>query len=182
MFPKFMVYVPNTIETFSCLREAQKILLGKTGMDSIDGINIRFMSRFMEMHSELEASVARRLRPSGASGTRSMTAAAAALASARPELASAGARSTWLSQRPYQARNWEVTPHSCQVVQGRRAEHQERDWLQVTVRLTAEERWQGRDGNPDSRLLEHFVVYELPRAGGVHDFRVALIRPDTGPV
>ncbi|CAK9083311.1 unnamed protein product [Durusdinium trenchii] len=97
----------------------------------------------------------------------------------RLEVASLTARAVWLQQRP--GSRWELLPHYCQVVQGRRAQHHGQKWLQVTTRLALEERWLSRS-KEDLRVREHFVVYELPREGAiVQDFRIAAILPDAEP-
>ncbi|CAE7840742.1 unnamed protein product [Symbiodinium sp. CCMP2592] len=83
---------------------------------------------------------------------------------ARPDLSSVAARVAWAKERPTGAQRWDLLPHYCQVVQGRRAEHSGRGWLQVTTRLAAEETWTSKGRSDESpRVREHFVVFELPR-------------------
>ncbi|CAE7198223.1 unnamed protein product [Symbiodinium natans] len=98
----------------------------------------------------------------------------------RPELSSLGARAAWGKERPTGAQRWDIVPHYCQVVQGRRAEHGGRGWLQVTTRMAAEETWtlKGRSEHAP-RVREHFVVFELPReaSGVAEDFRIAAVKP-----
>lgn len=186
--PRPLLVIPNTLETYSCLKEAQRLLLGQ-GVDlkSIDDINMHFMDRFLELHRDVEVS-----RPTRRGGTAAMRGTSpagpkrgATLAGVttprRLDLASAGARSTWAAERPLQAQSWELTPHACQVVQSRRAEHHSRDWLQVTTRLTVQERWALRGGHDDSRIREHFVVFEMPRDVPAQAFRISAIQPNLAP-
>jgi len=178
--PRAFLFLPNMLETFFCLREAETALLRRgDGGGGVDGLNRHFMARFVQLHSEVEASSRPARHQRGPS-----VAAAAPSGAGRPDLAAAGARAAWAGERPPAAlhASWAVTPHACQVVQARRAEHHDRGWLQVTVRLTAEERWMSRGGS-ESRLREHFVVLELPRAGSSPslDFRIAEIRLDARP-
>lgn len=175
--PKAFLYVPNMLETYFSLREVQGQLRERVELGTIHDFNSRFMARFLQLHSDVEA--ARRMRLQGSA----RVAAQVALAGGKPELAAVGARLSWEKERPLGARAWEAIPHSCQVVQARRAEHHDRHWVQVTVRLAVEERWIPRSGMPESRLREHFVVYELPRgettgSHHVQDFRIAEFKTD----
>jgi len=184
--PAFFMVLPNTMETFFTLREAQQVLLTKLDVKDIDSFNMRFMLRFLDLHAEVEA-------------LRRTKARAVALASAPPgkfaqapgpssgalDLASADARAAWAKERPHNAKSWELTPHFCQVVQARRAEHNGSGWLQVTAQITAEERWTLRGGVAgmlDIRMREHLLVYEIPReSSAVQDFRIAAVHTDAKP-
>eukprot|EP00408_Alexandrium_pacificum_P017084 CAMPEP_0171195358 /NCGR_PEP_ID=MMETSP0790-20130122/21357_1 /TAXON_ID=2925 /ORGANISM="Alexandrium catenella, Strain OF101" /LENGTH=239 /DNA_ID=CAMNT_0011660571 /DNA_START=104 /DNA_END=823 /DNA_ORIENTATION=+ len=169
--PQMFVMIPNAIETCSSLREAQRLLQGRETLEDIDGFNMWFMERLLALHTEIE-----KLR-----GIRQQPVARATAAQPlgwRLDLAAVGAFSAWSKQRPAGARRWELTPHFCEVVQARRAEHHGLPWLQVTTRLTAEERWVTKGGAPETRIREHYVVFEMPRGPGGQDFRIAEIRPD----
>mmetsp|Transcript_24234 Transcript_24234/g.39483 ORF Transcript_24234/g.39483 Transcript_24234/m.39483 type:complete len:100 (+) Transcript_24234:3-302(+) len=96
-------------------------------------------------------------------------------------MASYGARMAWSQEKP--GSQWELLPHYCQVVQGRRAEYEGRGFLQVTTRMALEERWvASKTKTEELRVREHFVVFELPREGAiVQDFRIAAIELDAAP-
>ncbi|CAK9059932.1 unnamed protein product [Durusdinium trenchii] len=152
----------NMFETYFVLREARQRVLNGSMLHSVNDFNHRFMERFLGFHNEVESMSGKRRSEPG-----------------RLEVASLTARAVWLQQRP--GSRWELLPHYCQVVQGRRAQHHGQKWLQVTTRLALEERWLSRS-KEDLRVREHFVVYELPREGAiVQDFRIAAILPDAEP-
>eukprot|EP00747_Dinoflagellata_sp_TGD_P167878 gnl/TRDRNA2_/TRDRNA2_193138_c0_seq1.p1 gnl/TRDRNA2_/TRDRNA2_193138_c0~~gnl/TRDRNA2_/TRDRNA2_193138_c0_seq1.p1 ORF type:complete len:272 (-),score=51.75 gnl/TRDRNA2_/TRDRNA2_193138_c0_seq1:66-812(-) len=185
--PRAMLLVPNALETYFRLREAQRQLRAVPGaqdaaLETVDEFNDRFMQRFLELHADVERSAQQHLRrqatQSRSGGARAV---APAVPSGRLDLAASGARTVWMAERPQHAVRWETTPHSCQVVQARRAEHHGRRWVQVTTRLTAEERWQVRGGALESRVREHFVVYELPDGLAAGDFRIAEIVTEASP-
>lgn len=180
--PRPLLIIPNMLETYSCLREAQrKLKVQGVDLKSIDDINMHFMDRFLQLHHDAE--VSRMPRRGGSMAVRGGSPAGPSRVAApgRLDLASARARSTWTAERPLQAHSWELTPLACQVVQSRRAEHHSRDWLQVTTRLTAQERWALRGGHGDSRIREHYVVYEMPRDVPSQAFRISAIRPNLTP-
>lgn len=169
--PQLVVAIPNAIETYLSLKEAQKLLQGRHKLEEVDSFNMRFMERFLDLHTEIEKLRGVRQQPTA-------RATAAQPLGWRLDLAAVGAFSAWSKQRPPGARKWEVTPYSCEVVQARRAEHHGLPWLQVTSRLTAEERWVTKAGAPEHRIREHYVVFEMPRGSEGEDFRIAEIRPD----
>eukprot|EP00927_Polykrikos_kofoidii_P044058 TRINITY_DN38133_c0_g1_i1.p1 TRINITY_DN38133_c0_g1~~TRINITY_DN38133_c0_g1_i1.p1 ORF type:complete len:275 (-),score=26.11 TRINITY_DN38133_c0_g1_i1:222-1046(-) len=182
--PKFFMVMPNTMETFFRLREVQAQLAGKEDLRTVDAFNQLFMERFLDFHGHIEASRnPKRRQPSVARpGAAVGHVTPSHVGGSRFDLASAAAREMWSSERPSNAISWDFTPHSCQVVQARRAEHHDRLWLQVIVRLTGEEQWTVRGNPTDSRLREHFVVFEMPSNADSRKFRIAEIRLDVGPV
>lgn len=185
--PKVFMVLPNTFETYFTMREAQKLIGQKLELKDADDFNTYFMDRFSQLHEEVEALRRSKAKASVMAVVASIKSAKAPQAathhntapksSGSLDLATADARSAWTLERPTNAKSWDLTPYNCEVVQARRAEHNGRGWLQITVKIEAEEKWviQNSNNSPvDLRIRQHLIVFEIPRESeSVHDFRIA---------
>eukprot|EP00811_Abedinium_folium_P004929 NODE_14540_length_1102_cov_9.606154.p1 GENE.NODE_14540_length_1102_cov_9.606154~~NODE_14540_length_1102_cov_9.606154.p1 ORF type:complete len:250 (-),score=42.83 NODE_14540_length_1102_cov_9.606154:259-1008(-) len=167
--PVKLMYFANSLETFFCLRHAQKLLGATRKLGTIDDINRYFIGRFLELHKDVE-----QLGRVSQRGTRMAPWAH------RLDLATISARTFCLRAWPAGVLARKLVPMTCAVLQGRQVFHHGQRWLQVTTSIVFEEKLTSRDRVEVSRMHGHFVVFDCPRDGGVEDFRIAEVRPDVG--